>query len=67
MSRKEVLDEREVFAEYGLGIPWLRKRRRLRQGPVFLRIGRMIKYRREDVEAFLLDHMVLTAERDRGK
>lgn len=63
---KEVLNEKEVAAEYGLGVSWLRKMRRLKRGPVFLRIHRMIKYRREDVEAFLIDHIVATTESDEG-
>lgn len=62
MSKKDVLNEKEVFADYDLGIPWLRKQRRLRRGPIFLRIGRMIKYRREDIESYLIDHMVNTSD-----
>jgi hypothetical protein len=59
---KEVLDEREVFAGYNLGISWLRKRRRLRLDPTYIRIGRMVRYRREDIESFLIDHLVSTTE-----
>jgi hypothetical protein len=67
VNHKQVLSEREVSAEYSLGVPWLRKARRLGRGPVFLRIGRMIRYQREDIEAFLLDHMILTKESGKGE
>jgi hypothetical protein len=64
---KEVLNEKEVWSEYGLSVPWLRKQRRLRRGPIYLKIGKSVRYRREDLEGFLVDHMVLTTDGDEGK
>lgn len=38
--------------------PWLRKHRRLADGPPFVRVGRMIFYRRSSIEAWLAAHEV---------
>ena len=51
---KRLLTDREVYDDYGLTVPWLRRARREGAGPPFLRIGRrMIRYRTADVEAFI--------------
>lgn len=60
MNAKLLLREKDVNAEYGPTVPWLRKMRRLRGGPRFLRIGKMIFYRREDLEAFFTAHLIET-------
>ena len=59
---KSLLREREIPARYPLSICWLRKARHLRRGPRFVRIGRMIFYRTEDLEAFLAACTVGTAD-----
>ncbi len=59
-GKRELLSEREVHTQFGLGVPWLRKCRRLRSGPPFVKIGRMIRYRRADVEQFLDAHVIQT-------
>ncbi|KGA94457.1 hypothetical protein LptCag_1220 [Leptospirillum ferriphilum] len=51
--QKKFLTEKEVFAIYGLGIPWLRKARLTGGGPVFSKIGRNVRYSVEAIEAFL--------------
>lgn len=61
---KEILNEKEVFREYDLGVPWLRKRRRLGLDPPYMKIGKMVRYRREDIEAFLIDHLVNTSDKE---
>jgi predicted DNA-binding transcriptional regulator AlpA len=61
-AKTEVLNEREVSTEFGLSVPWLRKQRRLGKGPTYLKVGRMIRYFREDVRAYLIDHVVSTTE-----
>jgi predicted DNA-binding transcriptional regulator AlpA len=48
-----VLTETDVQREYGLSRPWLRKKRLFREDPPFLKIGKMVRYRREDIERFL--------------
>ncbi|MHB1285307.1 MAG: helix-turn-helix transcriptional regulator [Leptospirales bacterium] len=50
---KKYLNEREVSAIYGFGIPWLKKKRLTGGGPVFAKIGRNVRYSVESVEAFL--------------
>jgi hypothetical protein len=52
------LREREVTRQYGLSGAWLRKNRKLRLGPAFIRVGRMIFYRREDLDAFVKAHRI---------
>jgi hypothetical protein len=59
-DQKKILDETDLERSYCLSKPWQRKRRRLGDGPPFLRINRMIRYRREDVESWLAKHRVVT-------
>lgn len=63
MANREVLNEREVWEEYGFTIPFLRRARRERRGPRFLKVGKMVRYRRADVETYLSAHAVETSER----
>jgi hypothetical protein len=63
MANREVLTEREVWEEYGFTIPFLRRARRERYGPRFLKVRRMVRYRRADIEAYLSKHSVETSER----
>lgn len=53
-----MLTETDVEREYRLGKPWLRKRRRLGDGPPFMRIRRMVRYARKDLENWLASHVV---------
>jgi predicted DNA-binding transcriptional regulator AlpA len=62
----EVLNERQVSEFYGLTIPFLRYARAERRGPKYLKIGKMVRYRRVDVEAYLTAHEVSTAEAKRA-
>ena len=43
----------EISEMYGLGKSYLRKLRQLRKGPKYLKLGRMVRYRKEDVEDWL--------------
>ena len=63
MVNREVLNEREVWEEYGFTIPFLRRARRERRGPRFMKVGKMVRYRRADVEAYLTAHVVETNDR----
>jgi hypothetical protein len=56
MNDKKFMKETTVHRDYGLGKPWLRKRRRLHDGPPFLRINRMILYERRALEEWLEKH-----------
>jgi predicted DNA-binding transcriptional regulator AlpA len=56
--KREIFNEKEVREEFGLTVPWLRKQRRLGNGPTYLKIGKMVRYRRSDVEVYLAGHAV---------
>jgi predicted DNA-binding transcriptional regulator AlpA len=56
----EILKEGQVSEIYGLSIPYLRRARRERRGPRFLKVGKLVRYRKADVEAYLAAHMVET-------
>ncbi len=58
----EVLTERQVSDLYGFTVPFLRSARAQRRGPRYLKIGKMVRYRRLDVEAFLAAHAVETRQ-----
>lgn len=53
MDDHELLTEREVWNCYGFSIPWQRRTRREGRGPPFLKLGRMVRYRRRDIEKYL--------------
>jgi hypothetical protein len=63
----EVLNEKEVSAIYGLSIPFLRRARRERRGPRFLKISKSVRYRRTDMEAYLDAHQIETREPPSGR
>jgi len=54
----ELLREAEVARQYKFSVPWLRKNRRLQTGPPFIRVGRMVFYRRGDLDTFVVAHRV---------
>jgi predicted DNA-binding transcriptional regulator AlpA len=57
----QLLNDSQVSEIYGLTKPWLRRVRREHRGPRFLRLGnKMIRYRREDIEAYLAAQTVET-------
>jgi predicted DNA-binding transcriptional regulator AlpA len=60
MEENELLSERQVWSGYSLTIPWLRRSRRERRGPRFLKLGKMVRYRRGDIEAYLVANTVET-------
>jgi hypothetical protein len=53
VNDNELLSERAVYKEYLLTVPWQRKKRRTGDGPAFFKIGRLVRYRRQDIEEFL--------------
>ena len=66
METRQVLNEREVDNEFGLRIPYLRRCRSERRGPPYLKIGKLVRYRRSDIEAFLSAHAVEMGQRSFG-
>jgi predicted DNA-binding transcriptional regulator AlpA len=53
VNDNELLSEQAVSKEFRLSVPWQRKKRRTGDGPAFFKIGRLVRYRREDIEEFL--------------
>ncbi len=53
MSRDGMLSEKEVAAELGLSVDTLRRWRRNGGGPKSFTLGRSIRYRSEDIGAWL--------------
>ena len=63
----DLLKERDVYAEYEMSVPWLRRARAEGRGPAFLRVHRrMIRYRRADIEAFLEQRLISTVDSTRS-
>jgi len=56
----EILNERQVQEVYGFSVPYLRRARRERRGPRFLKLGKLVRYRKTDIEAYLAVHTVET-------
>jgi len=52
------LREQESAKELGVAVQTLRNWRHLRKGPPYVKMGRAIRYRREDLVAFIERHMV---------
>lgn len=63
MTILEILNEREVQAIFGFSIPFLRRARREKRGPRFMKVGKLVRYRRADIEAYLSAHAVETVDR----
>jgi predicted DNA-binding transcriptional regulator AlpA len=58
MHEPELLTERQVWTRYGLSISWQRRTRHEHRGPRFLKLGKTVRYRRADIEAYLARHAV---------
>jgi len=61
-SDSELIREREAAQLLSVSYATLRRWRYLGQGPRFHRMGRCVRYRRQDVERFLADRAVLPKE-----
>ncbi len=62
MNTPEILNERQVQETYGFSIPYLRRTRRERRGPRYLKVGKLVRYRKSDIEAYLAAHAVETRD-----
>lgn len=54
MTLKELLSEHEYAALRGVSIRTIRRERALRTGPAFVKLGRLVFYRPESVEVWIL-------------
>jgi predicted DNA-binding transcriptional regulator AlpA len=62
VNTPEILNERQVQETYGFSIPYLRRTRRERRGPRYLKVGKLVRYRKADIEAYLAAHAVETRD-----
>lgn len=60
--RKEWLNPKEVYQEFGLSVSTLAKWRMVNKYLSYTKVGKYIKYKREDIEAFLNDNIVNSVE-----
>jgi hypothetical protein len=58
----KAVNEKDAAVYIGLTVAYLRKARWLGKGPRFLRLGRTIRYRIEDLDEWLEQHRVETRE-----
>ena len=54
------IDEKDASAYIGMTPAYLRKARRLGKGPNYIQLGRTIRYRVRDLDAWLEQHLVKT-------
>ncbi len=52
------IDERQLCAELGISAITAQSWRSNRKGPAFIKVGRLVRYRRTDVEAWLASRTV---------
>ena len=62
LRRKAALDSMEVEELYGINAETLRSKRSRGGGPRFFRDGRLVRYRQEDLQEYIRDHMVRTSD-----
>ena len=59
---KQLLNEHEVASTCGISVLTLRKWRSLRRGPRFLKIGSLVRYRPQDVAAWIDTQTAVSCE-----
>jgi hypothetical protein len=65
-GERELFDDRVAENLYGVTRSWFRKRRHLRLPPPYVQVGRMVRYRRCDLDAFFAAHIVEPDGEGRG-
>lgn len=53
-----LIDEKQLCAELGISVVTATKWRAKAEGPPFIKVGRLVRYRRSDVEAWLRSRTV---------
>lgn len=54
-----LLNERETAARLGLSVKTLQLWRSQRKGPTYVKVGKAVRYRPEDVERFVMESRVV--------
>ena len=57
-SRPEIMNEMQVAEYLNMSAASLRKWRLFREGPKFLKVGRAVRYRKAEVDAWLNSHSI---------
>ncbi len=60
---QELFDERDLERVYRLKVSWQRRARREGRLP-YLKIGRLVRYARSEIDKFLSKHAVIGAQRN---
>jgi hypothetical protein len=60
VSVDRLFDERSAANVLSCSVALLRKWRLFREGPSYVKIGRLVRYRQDDLNAFLDSHRVET-------
>jgi predicted DNA-binding transcriptional regulator AlpA len=60
MNNSYLLNERQAAEIIGCSVALMRKWRLLGEGPNYVKISRLVRYRAEDVDTFLEAHRVTT-------
>jgi hypothetical protein len=60
VSVDRLFDERSAANVLSCSVALLRKWRLFREGPSYVKIGRLVRYRQDDLNAFLVSHRVET-------
>ena len=58
ISRPEIMNEMQVAEYLNMSAASLRKWRLFREGPKFLKVGRAVRYRKAEVDAWLNSHSI---------
>lgn len=52
-TRSAVMNTQRAAEYIGVSVPWLEKARLIGGGPIFVKIGRSVRYRASDLDEFL--------------
>jgi hypothetical protein len=57
MTPVKLLDEKEAAEFLHCTVAFLRRRRLFRTGPMFAKLGRLVRYRMEDLVAYVAENL----------
>jgi len=60
MNDSHLLNERQAAEGMGCSVALMRKWRLCGDGPAYVKLGRLVRYRQPDIDAFLEAHRVAT-------
>ena len=58
VNLSDAVDERRAARVIGVAVQTLRNWRHMRRGPAYLKIGKAVRYRVEDLVSYLNDHRI---------